>query len=151
MVELVTYLALSFVIVGVLLLIAEGASPGTFLIVPGTVLLLLGAIGLLYPDWLLSWWAPLVAGIVLIPVTLITIRLYQRLAPTAPPQTSVGSSLIGREGLVITEVSPNNLKGKVRISNDTWSATADTVIPEGTLVRVKASQGVHVVVEESGR
>ena len=151
MVELVTYLALSFVIVGVLLLIAEGASPGTFLIVPGTVLLLLGAIGMLYPDWLLSWWAPLVAGIVLIPVTLITIRLYQRLAPPAPPQTSVGSSLIGREGLVLKEVSPNNLKGKVRISNDTWSATADTVIPEGTLVRVKASQGVHVVVEERGK
>jgi len=144
----VTYLALSFVVVGVLLLLAEVSSPGMFLIVPATVLLILGGIGLVYPDLLLSWWAPIAAVIILIPTTLVTIKLYQRLAPPAPPETVVASSLIGKKGVVQREVSPGDLKGKVRIDHDSWSATADDVIPEGRRVVVVGSEGVHVVVRE---
>jgi len=143
-------LALAFVIVGVILLIAEAASPGTFLIVPGTVLLILGAMGLLEPDLLVSWWAPLVVAIILIPLTLLTIKGYQRLAPPAPPETTVASSLLGKEGLVTREVKPGSLRGKVQIESDTWSATSDQIIPVGTRVRVKGSEGVHVKVEEMG-
>jgi len=147
MVEIETTLSLALIIVGVILLVMEGAFPGTFLIVPGTVLLVLGFIGLLAPDLLLSWWAPLITAIILIPMTFVTIKLYQRLAPPAPPETMVASSL-GKIGEVTSEVQPGNLKGKVRIDHDMWSATSDRVIPEGTRVVVRASEGVHVVVEE---
>jgi len=148
MVEVETTLSVMFIIAGVVLLVMEGAFPGTFLIVPGTVLLILGFLGLMAPDLLLSWWAPLITAIILIPLTLITIKMYQRLAPPAPPQTTVTSSLIGKKGTVISEVQPDNLKGKVRIDHDLWSATSERVIPEGRKVIVRASEGVHVVVEE---
>jgi membrane protein implicated in regulation of membrane protease activity len=141
-------LALAFVIIGVLMLLAEAASPGAFIVVPATVLLVLGGVGMIYPDWLLTWWAPLAAVIVLVPMTLVTMKLYQNLAPPAPPETTVGTSLIGQIGVVITDVHPNNLKGKVRIRHDTWSATSgSSVISAGTPIIVTESAGVHVTVE----
>lgn len=143
-------LALAFVIIGVLMLLAEAASPGAFIVVPATVLIVLGCVGLINSDWLLSWWAPIAAVVVLVPMTLVTMKLYQNLAPPAPPETTVGTSLVGQMGVVVTDVHPNNLKGKVRIRHDTWSATsASTMIPVGTRVVVTASEGVHVTVEKA--
>lgn len=141
-------LGLMFVIGGIVLLLAEAASPGSFLLVPATVLLVLGAVGLLAPGLLLSWWSPLITAIIVVPTTIFTIKFYQKLAPPAPPETVVATSLVGQTGVVVTEVVPQNLKGKVRIANDTWSASSDRPIPAGRKVRVKASEGVHVIVEE---
>jgi len=142
-------LALAFVIVGVLMLLAELASPGAFIIVPASVLIVLGGVGLIYPDWLLTWWAPLAAAVILVPMTLVTMKLYQNLSPPAPPETIVATTLVGQKGMVKKEVYPGNLKGKVRIDHDTWSATSvSTVIPAGTKIVVTASEGVHVTVEE---
>ncbi|MDH3366038.1 MAG: NfeD family protein [Thermoplasmata archaeon] len=142
-------LALAFVIIGILMLLAEAASPGSFIIVPASVLIVLGGVGLLYPDWLFTWWAPMAAVVILVPMTLVTIKLYQNLAPPAPPETTVATSLVGLTGVVVTEVSPDNLRGKVRIAHDSWSATsASKTIPAGTKVVVVGSEGVHVRVEE---
>ena len=142
-------LALAFVIIGILMLLAEAASPGSFIIVPASVLIVLGGIGLLYPDWLFTWWAPLAAVVILVPMTLVTIKLYQNLAPPAPPETTVATSLVGLKGVVVSEVSPNNLRGKVRIAHDSWSATTTSdPLPVGTKVVVVGSEGVHVKVEE---
>jgi len=151
MADLATTLSLAFIVIGVIMLLIEAAAPGNFMLVPATVLLVLGCLGLIIPDFLMSWWAPIAAAIVLIPMTYVTIRLYQRLAPPGPPETTVATSLVGKEGVVTKEVSPNNLKGKVRIEHDTWSATANSNIPAGKHVRVQSSEGVHVVVEETGR
>ena len=141
-------IALAILIIGILMLLAEAASPGAFIIVPATVLIVLGGVGLLYPDWLLSWWAPLAAVVIVVPMTLITIKLYQNLAPPSPPETTVASSLVGLKGVVINEVSPDNLRGKVRIAHDSWSATTTSgPIPVGTKVVVVGSEGVHVKVE----
>ncbi len=142
-------LALAFVIIGILMLLAEAASPGSFIIVPASVLIVLGGVGMLYPDWLFTWWAPMAAVLILVPMTLVTIKLYQNLAPPAPPETTVATSLVGLTGVVMAEVSPDNLRGKVRIAHDNWSATtASKTIPVGRKVRVVASEGVHVRVEE---
>ncbi|MEM2944470.1 MAG: NfeD family protein [Methanomassiliicoccales archaeon] len=143
-----TILALAFVVIGIIMLIIEAAYPGSFILVPATVLIVLGGIGLISPAWLLSWWAPVAAVIVLIPTTLITIKLYQRLAPPVPPETTVAASLVGEIGIVVREVAPDSLKGKVRIQNDIWSATSSKTIPVGKRVIVKSSEGVHVFVEE---
>lgn len=141
-------LGLAFLIIGILMLLAEVMSPGAFILVPATVLIVLGTIGIVAPDILLSWWSPVMAGIIVIPMTYVSIKMYQKLAPPAPPETTVATSLIGQIGVVEAEVLPNSLKGKVRIDHDTWSATSVKPIPIGTKIVVKASEGVHVTVEE---
>ncbi len=145
--DLATSLALAFVIIGILLLITEAVSPGTFLVVPGTVLLILGAIGLVFPEILLSWWSPLIAGLVMIPTTILTIKFYQKLGTPIPPTTTVSTSLIGRTGTVTVKVIPGNLRGKVRVGSDTWSATSQSEIEVGTKVKIFGSEGVHIKVE----
>ncbi len=146
---LATDLSLAFIVIGVLMLLVELSSPGSFLLVPATVLLALGSIGLLFPDLLLTWWSPLAAIFITVPTTLLTIKLYQRLAPPAPPQTTVATSLIGMQGVVEVEITPGTLRGKVRISNAIWSATTDSKsIMVGKKVKVVRSEGVHVTVEE---
>jgi inner membrane protein len=144
----VTDLSLAFIVFGVLMLLVEISSPGSFLLVPATVLLALGAIGLIFPDLLLSVWSPIIAVIILVPTTLLTIKMYQKLAPPAPPETTVGTSLIDKEGVVEVEVVPHSMRGKVRISNVIWSATSDKTIPVGSKVKVTHSEGVHVTVQE---
>jgi len=139
---------LVFIVIGVLMLLLELSQPGSFLLVPATVLLALGGIGLIFPDLLLTVWSPIIAVIILVPTTLLTIKMYQRLAPPSPPETTVATSLIGKEGVVETEVVPGSLRGKVRIANVIWSATSNSPIPAGKKVRVVRSEGVHVTVEE---
>lgn len=141
-------LSLAFIVIGVLMLLVELSSPGSFLLVPATVLMALGVIGLIFPDILLTWWSPLAAIIILVPTTLLTIKLYQRLAPPAPPQTTVATSLIGMQGAVEVATIPGTLRGKVRIANVIWSATSDHPIDIGKEVKVVRSEGVHVTVEE---
>jgi membrane protein implicated in regulation of membrane protease activity len=141
-------LGLAFIIIGILMLLAELSSPGAFILVPATVLIVLGFVGITAPDILISWWSPVIVAVVVIPITYLTMRMYQRLAPPAPPETTVATSLVGMTGVVVSEVTPNTLRGKVRIANDNWSATSGKVIPAGKKVVVKTSEGVHVTVEE---
>jgi membrane protein implicated in regulation of membrane protease activity len=141
-------LGLAFIIIGILMLLAELSSPGAFILVPATVLIVLGFVGIIAPDVLISWWSPVIVTAVVIPITYVTMRLYQRLAPPAPPETTVATSLVGMTGVVVSEVTPNTLKGKVRIAHDIWSATSGKAIPVGKKVVVKTSEGVHVTVEE---
>lgn len=56
----------------------------------------------------------------------------------------MAESLIGKEGEVTVEVTSGNIRGKVRIGPDIWSADADETIPVGTKVKVDRSEGVHV-------
>lgn len=141
-------LGLAMLIVGVLMLLAEVSAPGQFILVPATVLIVLGCIGLVAPGILLQWYSPIIALVIAVPMTFVSIKLYQRLAPPAPPETTVATSLVGKTGIIITETRPDTLKGKVRIEHDTWSATSAKPIPAGTQVIVVESEGVHVTVEE---
>ena len=131
-------------IAGALFLIYEAFSPGGFCVIPGAVLLVLGVVGLLWPEVLMSIWSPVIALAVAIPVTLVTLKAYQYLARPEPPTTTVADSLIGKEGVIVVPTEIGNMKGKVKIGSDTWSATSDEVMPEGTKVVVESSEGVHV-------
>ena len=131
-------------VVGALCLIYEVFSPGAFLVIPGMVLLVLGAVGLVLPDVLMSVWAPVIALVVAVPVTIVTLKVYQHLAKPEPPATTVAESLVGREGKVTVSTEKDNMKGKVKIGGDLWSATSDEPIEEGTEVIVESSEGVHV-------
>lgn len=141
-------LGLAFIVVGIVLLLVEASSPGFFIGVPATILILLGIMGMYIPGFYLSPWAPVTAIIVGAPLTYVTILLYQRLAPPSPPTTTVGESLKGRTGLVVKEVIPDSIAGKVRVEGQVWSATSEEVIPEGSHVEVVGSEGVHLVVRK---
>jgi membrane protein implicated in regulation of membrane protease activity len=137
-------LAIIFVVAGAVLLIVEAMMPGVFMLIPGTVLVILGIVGFIYPDFLISKYSPILALAVAIPVTLGTVKLYQLLAKPQPPTTTVVESLLGKEGIVTVRTEPENIKGKVRIGSDTWSATSSEPIDVGTEVKVTESEGVHV-------
>jgi len=143
-----TQLGWAMLILGVLMILAELSAPGSFILVPATVLIVLGIIGLAWPDLLVSLYSPIIALVIAVPMTFVSIKLYQKLAPPAPPETTVATSLVGMKGVIITETRPDTLKGKVRIEHDTWSATSAKPLPTGTQVIVVASEGVHVTVEE---
>ena len=146
--ELGVWFGIGFIVLGTLMLLFELHAPGTFLIVPATVLMVLGVIGILLPGVLFTWWAPIAAVIVLVPTTFLTIKMYQKLSPPGPPVTTVATSLVGMKGIVTVDVYPHTLRGKVEIEHDTWSATSESLIPKGKRVVVVSSEGVHVVVKE---
>lgn len=143
--------AIVLIVIGVVLLIVEAFSPGGFILIPGLVLLILGLVGTAFPDILFTWWAVLVAVVIAVPVTLLTLKLYQRLGSPEPPSTTVTDSLVGRDGTVTTATVPGTMRGKVRVGSDTWSATSDEPIEEGATVIVESSEGVHVHVRRLRR
>ncbi|MFQ5553615.1 MAG: NfeD family protein [Thermoplasmata archaeon] len=146
MVEFAEILALTFLVIGLVLLLVEASSPGFFIGVVATILIVLGLLGLFVPGFFTSPLAPITVIVVGAPLTYVTILLYQRLAPPSPPTTTVGDSLIGRRGRVVRRVTPDTIDGKVNIDNTVWSATAEEPIEEGLRVQVVDSRGVHVVV-----
>ena len=85
-----------------------------------------------------------IALVLAVPITFLTVKGYQRLAQPEPPTTTVAESLVGREGVVTVATEVGNMKGKVRIGSDTWSATSDVPIEAGESVVVESSEGVHV-------
>ena len=140
-------IALVIILVGALLIIIEAFSPGAFMVIPGTVLVIIGIIGYAYPDFLMSWYSPVSALIIAIPITLVTVKGYQLLARPVPPSTTVSESLVGKVGIVTVEVEPGSLKGKVKIDSEIWSATSDEVLKIGMKVKVCSAEGVHVKLE----
>lgn len=136
--------AIVLIVIGAALVITEANIPGGYLIIPGLDLLVIGIYGCIVPDMLFTWYTVAIAIILTIPVIIGTLWLYKRLGGTAPPSTTVTGSLVGREGVVTVETNPENLKGKVKIGSDTWSADSDDILPVGTEVTVVSSEGVHV-------
>ncbi len=137
-------IAIVLIIVGAIFLIVEGFSPGAFMVIPGTVLVILGVIGVFMPDIVLTLWSPVIALVVAVPVTILTIKAYQRLGEPIPPSTTVTGSLVGKTGTVTIATEVGSMRGKVRIGSDTWSATSDEPIEAGAEVVVLSSEGVHV-------
>ena len=143
-----TSIGLFLILLGIAMLIAEAASPGFFIAIPATILLVLGIIGVVEPEILLTKWSPIIAVVIGLPMILVTIYLYQRLAPPEDPTTTVGTSLIGKIGSVSKTVIPKEISGKVIIDHQLWSATAKEEIEVGEDVKIIESKGVHVTVEK---
>ena len=70
------------------------------------------------------------------------------LAKPVPPTTTVNESLIGKKGKVTVKTGPNDLKGKVKIGMEIWSANSEEEIEEGESVEVVAAEGVHITVKK---
>ena len=135
------------IIIGLGLLVVEAAQPGFFVAVPGTTLIVLGAVTLLIPD-VAQDYAPAIIVITALVSSIITIALYRKMAPGQKPLTTSMDILAGKEGTVIKTVRPDSIEGKVKIDNQIWSATGESAIEEGKKVIVISSEGVHVKVKE---
>ena len=151
---MVEQLSLSFgwllIMAGTVFLLIEAASPGFFLAVPGTVLIILGILFVLGVD-VFSSPAGVIIGVgVALAASLVTIWIYRRINPGEESPTTISrDSLLGKEGIVVKAVDQDSLSGKVQVAGQEWSArTEKGEIRPGTHVRVVRSEGVHVVVEE---
>jgi len=141
-------LGILLVVIGIALLGAELAHPGALLFIPGTILLVAGFLYLFFPTYLLdSAVGPLavIAGAAI--ATVIEMFYYRWVAPTHNPLSTTSVGLVGMDGIVVAEVIPDTLKGKVRIKSEVWSARAPFRIPVGTRVKVVQGEGVSVAVE----
>ncbi len=141
-------IAVVLILIGAILLIVEAFTPGAFLVIPGTVLVIVGLIGAVFPDMMTSWWSPVIAVLIAVPIAVVTAKFYQRLAVPEPPTTTVTDSLLGRTGTVVVPTEAGSMKGKVRIGSEIWSATSDKPLEAGVEVVVEKSEGVHVHVRE---
>ena len=135
------------IIIGLLLLIVEASQPGFFVAVPGTILIVLGVVTLLIPDFAQEY-APAIIVATALASSIITITFYRRIAPGQKPLTTSMDILSGKEGIVVSTIRPDSISGKVKIDNQIWSATGDSIIDAGKKIIVLQSEGVHVKVKE---
>ena len=62
-------------------------------------------------------------------------------------QRTNADRLIGMEGVVIVPVNPVEGKGQVKVEGQIWSAKSESAIDEGIKVRIKAIEGVKLIVD----
>jgi membrane-bound ClpP family serine protease len=144
-------IGLFLIILGLVLLGIELAHPGVFLLIPATAILVAGSIYIFAPDILLNTlWGPVAISIAAFAAAFGTIPYYKRIAPIHRPMSTTSGSLQGEIGLVISEVIPDSLRGKVQFQSEIWSARSEQPIPVGTKVRVVRGEGVSVWVVPLG-
>ncbi len=137
------------IVTGAALLLFEVHSPGFFATVPATVMIILGILLLLGVDIFNSGWGVVIGVVVAICAAGFTVWMYGKITPNESPTTISRDSLVDMEGRVKITVDADTLNGKVLLGSVEWSArSTGPSIPPGKKVKVVASQGVHIVVEE---
>ncbi|MGD0250409.1 MAG: NfeD family protein [Thermoplasmata archaeon] len=141
-------IGIALVVAGIILLASELIHPGALLLIPGSILLVAGFLYLFLPNILLdSYIGPIGIVVTAILAALVEIPYYRWVAPTHKPMSTTSGGLVGDEAIVIADVVPNTLKGKVRVRSEVWSARSNVPIAAGTRVRVVHGEGVSVSVE----
>ena len=121
------------IILGFCFLAAEALHPGFFIAVPGTVLLVMGAIFILLPG-VFEQWSPIIMVVTAIVASIGTIMIYRRIAPGQKPFTTSMDTLAGKKGIVTIDIDPGSISVKVSIDNPISSYTSDTSILTGTAI-----------------
>jgi len=136
--------------IGAIFLLIEANSPGFFMAVPGTALIVLGVMAFFFgPDFLASPLGVGIAVLAAIIAAVVTVFLYKRVSPDQKPTTQGQDSIIGKIGIVTVELVPDSISGKVEIDGIAWSAKCtDGTIPPGTKIEVTAASGVHLTVKK---
>ena len=142
---------LAILLIGAVLFIIELFHPGALLLIPATIMIVGGVMYLLIPNVLLdSIWGPVAIITAALLSTVITIYYYRWIAGTHTPLSTTSAGLVGEEAIVLVEIVPNTLRGKVRVRSEVWSARGAQRIPAGTRVKVVAGEGVSLTVEPIG-
>ncbi|MCB5203849.1 NfeD family protein [Neorhizobium sp. T786] len=137
----------SWLILGIVLLGAELAAPGVFLIWIGAAAIVVGALSLLL--WNVAFWSWqlqfLVFAILAIAFAVAGRRFYSRNATSDEPNLNRrGKSLIGRTATLHEPISEG--RGRIRL-DDTWWPVMGPDLPAGTRVKVVSAEGRDLRVE----
>jgi membrane-bound ClpP family serine protease len=135
---------------GAFFLALEVFSPGFFLLVPGTVLIIMGILLLLGVDMFSSNLGIVLGIAIAIASAAVTVFIYSRMtSPDSKPFTMSMDSLAGKEGILTKSADEETMDGKAIVEGQIWSArSAKGTITEGKKIKVISSKGVHIVVEE---
>ena len=136
-----TDIALLLFIIGIIALIVEVATPGFGAAVAAAAFLIMGLLGMIFPYFYNSPISVVVVFVVCLAAMAASVYMYRTLGAPQPTATTITESLVGKEGVVEIEVKPRSIKGKVKIDNQIWSATADHPIPVETIVKVIGWEG----------
>jgi len=137
---------LVWLLAGLALMLAELATPGFILFFFG-----LGALAAAAWAWtgMGGLGSQLVVFLVSSIVFLVTLRRYAAglfRGGKSRTGTMPEDDTIGKRVLVVEEINPAHLKGKVELNGTHWNATADGVVHKGTLVEVLSRQGLTLTV-----
>lgn len=138
----------SWWILGLVLLAAELAAPGVFLIWIGAAAIVVGALSLMFWDtgfW--SWQIQfLVFAVLAIAFALAGRRFYASRKETSdePLLNRRGESLVGRTATLSEPITEG--RGRIRL-DDTWWSVMGPDLPAGTRVKVVAASGRDLTVE----
>ncbi|MDO1581980.1 NfeD family protein [Rhizobium oryzicola] len=135
-------------LLGLVLLAAELAAPGMFLIWIGVAAIIIGAASLaLWDQALWTWQNQLILFAALsVVVTLIGRRVFaaREGATDEPLLNRRGDSLVGRTASLAEPI--RNGRGRIKL-DDTWWSVSGPDLPSGMKVRVAAWNGRELVVE----
>jgi inner membrane protein len=141
-------IGIAIIVIGLIFLIVELSHPGALLFIPAGVFLIAGFLYLLLPDVLLdSYYGPVLVIAAALVGALVEIPYLRWAAPVHRPLSTTSAGLVGEEAVVIAPVEPNNIRGKVKVKSEIWSARSDHPIPVGTRVRIIHGEGVTVTVQ----
>jgi len=133
----------SWIIIAAICLIGEMLTTGFFLLWFAFGALAAAALGYLGFDTTAQFITFVAVSAVLLGVS----RPFAARITGEPSKKAVSDRLIGRKGVVMEAISPQN-SGLVKVDGETWRAKSATVLDAGEDVIVKSIEGVKLVVEK---
>ena len=131
---------------GLLLLLAELALPGLIVIFFGLGAWLTALAFLLFD---LSFNAQLVVFIAASVLNLVLLRrlLLHKWSYPRYSRNELSEEFIGKNCIVVENIVPGPVGGKVSFRGTTWTAKANTSIPAGETVRIRSKESIILFVE----
>lgn len=148
------YAGLALLLLGLAFMVAEAVTPAFGVLgIGGLIAFVVGAAMLVdteAPAFQLSWWsiggAALLSGGLLVLLLGYLWRSYRRRGVSDP------SGLLGAEGLVLDWSAPDTSgEGYVWIHGERWAARGTPALQPGQAVRVRALEGLTLIVEPEGK
>jgi membrane protein implicated in regulation of membrane protease activity len=133
-----------WLVVGILLIIAEMATLTFYLLWLGLGALAAALTAILLPDSIVL--QVFVGALVALGLTLYTKQITRRMR-NSKGYTDVIYQLVGQDGIVIEGIPVEGL-GIVRVGNETWSAKADEPLSTGTSIIVVQSHNTILQVQK---
>ncbi len=137
------------IVAGAAFLVIEAATPGFFMAVPGTAMIVLGLMVLAGVDIFASPVGVGISVLAAVAAAAVSVLIYRRISPDQTPVTTGQDTIVGKTGVVTVTVVPDTISGKVDVSGVVWSAkSTGAVLAPGTKIQVTSASGVHLIVEE---
>ncbi len=144
--SLFTYLPQVFVVLGLLMILAElvlGIETGFDLLLIGSIMVVSGFVGYLVGSELLMLLLAIGLSVLYIAVGRKKIR---RKITTITTKTNV-DKLVGSYGTVVRDITPES-PGIIRVNDEEWRAAAEEILYERDAVVIDAIEGVTVLVRK---